>query len=230
MFWTAFTLGLVGSFHCLGMCGPIALSLGGNAPRFLVWQVLTERLLYNLGRATTYAILGAVAGFAGQGLFLLGLQQPLMWLVGGMLIAAGLFAFNPDVLLTRFPGLNMLVQALQTQLSRFTATSGPLAFFSIGLLNGLVPCGLVYMGLAGALATGSVLNGVGYMFVFGLGTLPMMLAVAFSGSLAKTQLRAVLREAYPVALVALGAFIIYRAGTLAVLTTNSGTVPELICH
>jgi sulfite exporter TauE/SafE len=202
--WTAFLLGFAGSAHCAGMCGPLALVLpaGGDGRSTYV----AGRLLYNTGRIITYTWMGAMFGLLGQSLAIAGLQR---WvsLVLGALILLGLFAsrrFAHAIPMTR--AVSRLKSALGTLLKRRALSS----LLGIGLLNGLLPCGLVYVACAGAVTTGNVLHGVEYMSAFGLGTLPMMLAISLAGPKLQFALRFKLQRLIPVSLAIVGALLVLR--------------------
>ncbi len=228
MYIAALLTGFLGSFHCLGMCGPIALALnGGQGVR---WQAILERLLYNFGRAFTYALLGAIVGFLGQSLvWVVGYQVYISWVLGVFLILAGIFAIDPDRLLVKIPGMHSWLQQLRQMLGKYLNKGGKSTFFTLGVINGLLPCGLVYMGLAGALATGSLPDGMLYMFIFGLGTMPALLFVSFAGKFINKHLRGKMRKLYPVMFVALGLFIIFRASNISLETDRNTGNSTAVC-
>ncbi len=232
MYWAALILGFFGSFHCLGMCGPIALALNGGQPPG--GRVVVERVLYNLGRAVTYSLLGASAGLLGKGLVLVaGYHAYLSLVLGGGLVLVGLFAANPEKFLAKTPFVAGWFKALRTMLAGYLNKNGIQAFFMVGLLNGLLPCGLVYMGLVGAVATGGFFEGMAYMLVFGLGTFPAMLAVALAGSFFSLKSRGMVKKIYPALFVGLGIFLMLRGYQTGVVPPGQGTakaVPEVICH
>jgi sulfite exporter TauE/SafE len=208
--WTAFLLGFVGSAHCAGMCGPLALALprgGGSRGIFLA-----GRVLYNLGRIVTYAGMGAVFGILGQGVALAGLQR---WvsLALGAVILLGVFVsprFANTIPMTR--AVSWLKAALGKLLQRRALSS----LFGIGLLNGLLPCGLVYVACAVATATGNVFTGVQYMIAFGLGTLPLMLAISLVGTKLQFALRFKVQRLIPVSLVIVGLLLLLRGMALGI--------------
>src|SRR5678815_4044079 len=155
--WTAFILGLVGSLHCAGMCGPLVLALpatGGATSSGLL-----GRGLYNLGRIITYCILGAVFGLIGHTLSLAGLQRWLSLGAGAAILiglaASSRYALNTPV--TR--GAAWLKSGFAKLLPKRTHVS----IVFLGLLNGLLPCGLVYAACAGAVAAGGFVASVEYM-------------------------------------------------------------------
>ncbi len=178
---TSLTIGLVGSLHCIGMCGPIAISLPlGNKP----WGRRTlGGLVYNLGRILTYGLLGAIFGFLGKGIELAGLQRWASILIGFIMvlsvIAPALFTKKIKLEHILFGYAGRMIGKFR---KLFKINSLP-SLFLIGLLNGILPCGLVYVALAGAINTNQIIGGVIYMIVFGLGTLPVMLAIPLLGNI-----------------------------------------------
>ena len=155
--WTAFILGLVGSLHCAGMCGPLALALP-HAARSGIRFVL-GRGAYNAGRLITYCAMGLVFGLAGRTLLLAGIQR---WVsIGlGALLLVGLLASRK---LALWRPITTLVERVKTRMAGLLRRRSLLSLGLLGLLNGLLPCGLVYVACAGATATGGALAGVQYM-------------------------------------------------------------------
>jgi uncharacterized protein len=184
---TAFLIGFFGSFHCIGMCSPIALALPLQAQSR--WAILQSRILYNTGRIVTYSLLGILVGLLGKSLALSSSQQWLSILIGLLIL---LFIFLPPQLTSSW-GILKPIQSftvfLKQQFARLFKQKTALSYFLIGFVNGFLPCGLVYLALAGALATGEVLEGVLYMSFFGLGTFPMMFAVSMAGNFIKPSVR-----------------------------------------
>ena len=208
--WTAFILGLVGSFHCAGMCGPLALAL--PASREAGRRFVTGRLAYNLGRVLTYGFLGLVFGLVGKTLLLAGIQRWLSIFLGALLLAG--LAAGRQLALTR--PLTLLVERVKRPMSALLRRPSLGSLTLLGLLNGLLPCGLVYVACAGAVATGGIVAGAQYMIGFGLGTFPMMLTISLSRSLFPVRLRLRLRAAIPVCIFLLGALLILRGMGLGV--------------
>lgn len=207
---TAFVLGLVGSLHCAGMCGPLVLALPVTGRTRAAW--VTGRLAYNLGRIVTYCVLGLVFGMIGRSMFVAGIQR---WvsITLGLLLLAGLLAsrrlalWNP---VTRF------VNVLKSRMSSLLRQRSLAALGLLGLLNGLLPCGLVYVACAGATAMNGMLAGAGYMAAFGLGTVPLLLAIGLSGKLIPLPLRLQLRKAIPVSVFLLATLLILRGMSLGI--------------
>lgn len=205
MLYTALILGLVSSLHCVGMCGPIALMLPYTEG--VRWRVFFETLTYNVGRILTYTFLGLLFGFLGKGLAVVGFSQVLSVLFG--LIFIGL-ALKKNGLEGIDQYLNQhYAQKIRKAFSRFLKNKS--GFFILGVLNGLLPCGIVYWAIAASLMTFNPVQGAAYMFIFGAGTLPLMLATVLAS---RSFHRSAIRRFYrfiPVYQFALGVFLIYRA-------------------
>lgn len=226
-----FGLGLLGSFHCVGMCGPIALSLPIYGKTTI--QKLMLIVLYNLGRATSYSLLGALFGFIGNQFFLFGYQQVFSVIVGLLLLVVFLFSkiYSGsgnllDVLLSRVK--RKLGQVLQTAQSESS-------YFIIGLLNGLLPCGLVYLAIASAMATGSVWSGAALMMMFGFGTFPLMIAVMIFGKFLPLSIRLKVQKVMPIFIVFTAVLIIARGMNLGIpylspVLKNSNNSSVVECH
>lgn len=208
--WTAFLLGLAGSAHCAGMCGPLALALpGGGDPR---GRLLAGRLLYNLGRTTTYVLLGVVLGLVGRSLVLAGVQRWVSIGLGGVLLLGVFFSRR---VVPRLPSTG-LTAAVQRRLAPLFRSRRLGALYVFGVLNGLLPCGLVYAAGAAAVATGSVSGAVLYMLAFGLGTTPMMLALGMAGRAVPVRWRLRLQRAVPYTLALVAGLLILRGLNLGI--------------
>jgi sulfite exporter TauE/SafE len=203
-YWTAFVLGLFGSLHCAGMCGPLALAMPHSS--------VPGRLAYNFGRIVTYCLLGAVFGLFGQALLLAGVQRWTSIVLGAALLA-GLFTARR---LTAWIPITSAVARLKRGISALLRRGTLPSQTTLGMLNGLLPCGLVYVACAGAVTTGSVLSGGFYMMAFGLGTVPMLLVIGFSSRLISVPLRLKLARAIPVSVFLLGTLLILRGMSLGI--------------
>ncbi len=142
MLWTALVLGFLGSFHCIGMCGPIALAVGGKSGQPFLWN----KIIYNLGRSLTYSLLGLVIGSIGFSLSLAGVQQGVSIAMGLMVVLLSVSYKKADKFLT-IPAFSGIVVWIKSRLTKYLRNGSKLAFFSTGLVNGLLPCGMVYMAL-----------------------------------------------------------------------------------
>ncbi len=203
--WTAFTIGLFGSLHCIGMCGPIALAVGGQ--RSNVW---VNGLLYNLGRTVTYSLLGGIIGLLGQGLFFAGFQKSMTIAIGAALLLIAVFSINVETKLLKVNVFNRLFFNVKSGIGRWIQQQGFAGTFAVGVLNGLLPCGLVYMAVAGALSTGELLSGMAYMALFGLGTLPLMTVVSLAGNVVNLRFRIIFQKIYPAFLIFFAMLFLFR--------------------
>jgi uncharacterized protein len=204
---TAFGLGLLASAHCVGMCGPLALAIPSPRDRFM--HRLRSALLLNGGRVITYGLIGAGFGVFGRGLQLAGLQQVVSIAMGGMIL---LWLLMPSVIrfgkLAQGPGTFVMhAQSVMARQLKRTSLEG---LFFTGMLNGLLPCGMVYLALAGALAQDGWANGALFMVFFGLGTWPALVGLKVSGSYIGPGLRNAMRKVAPYAYAAMAVLFILR--------------------
>ena len=211
---SALVLGLMGSFHCAGMCGPIAIALplhGNTIP-----QKIFGGTLYNIGRTITYGIMGAIFGLLGQGVEMIGFQQKISVIMGVLMIVSVLF---PALFKNQYrmdKSWFSLVGKLKKSIRKMFSIRSFSSLFFIGLLNGLLPCGLVYMAIAGAIGTGEVLLGSLYMVLFGLGTIPMMLSISLAGNVMSLAIRNKINKLIPVLVIVVGIFFILRGLSLGI--------------
>ena len=227
--WTALMLGVIGSLHCIGMCGPIALALpiaqmsrGGR---------LRGIFAYNFGRAATYSVLGAVSGLIGSALNWFGGQQALS-ITAGVIILIALF-FGLAGKRIPLPGwLSRTYAVLRSSIVRLFSNKTTKGLLMIGLLNGLLPCGLVFAALAGAASTGSFLSGALFMFVFGLGTIPAMFSLSLAAVHITDSFRNKLRRAVPVFVVVMAVLLIVRGLGLGIPYVSPAVENEkqVCCH
>lgn len=202
------TFGFLGSFHCIGMCGPIALSLPRKSSLYL--RFILSRILYNIGRIVTYVLLGVIIGFFSRMVAFSGYQQGLSITVGIIL----LLALGWKKLRKQFQKMESLPVKFISKTSRFIKnlfTSGSSgALFLIGLLNGFLPCGFVYMALATALTFGTVESSALFMAGFGMGTVPAMLGISLTGSLIPAAFRRRIQKLSPYFIAVVGIILILR--------------------
>jgi len=222
-YWTAFILGLAGSLHCAGMCGPLALALPTPAKGAL--SFMAGRLAYNLGRIITYSLLGVVFGSLGKTLFFAGVQRWMSIGLGAALLA-GLFSSKRLVFARP---VSAFVTWLRSGMSHFLRQRSFVSLGVLGLLNGLLPCGLVYVAAAGAASTGSIVGGAIYMALFGAGTLPMMLIISLSGRLVSSSLRLRLAQVVPVSVFLLATLLILRGLGLGIPYVSPNLVAGSCC-
>ena len=147
----AFSIGILGSFHCVGMCGPLALSLPLNNNS--TWSKFSGALLYNVGRIVTYSFFGLVFGAIGKTVALFGFQQWLSVILGVLIIILMILPKRIKAWQSQRSGIGFF-EKVRSLLGRLFLQKNHASLFLIGLLNGLLPCGLVYMAAAGAVAAG----------------------------------------------------------------------------
>lgn len=212
--WTGFVVGLFGSLHCIGMCGPIVLALPVIGESQL--KILTGRILYNLGRILTYTVMGALFGLFGSRLVLFGLQQDLSIAFGIIIL---IYVFTPRSFKSKLANTfiyrdvtNFIKSRFASMITKKTNSS----LFTIGVLNGLLPCGFVYVGIAGAVSTVNWLTGALYMTMFGLGTFPVMFATAVFGKIINVNLKRRVSKLIPVFAVVLALLFILRGLNLGI--------------
>lgn len=210
---TAFLVGLLGSVHCLGMCAPITWAVPVSGKR---WKWLRDRAFYNLGRVLTYGFLGLLVGFIGSGFSLAGWQQGLSVMAGSIMLLGVLF-FGMEI-----PDKGLLkplakgVAWIKVKISPLIMKGGIKSQLTLGLLNGLLPCGLVYAALIAAWSMGSVQGSVAYMLLFGLGTFPMMLGAAVFGRVLGQRFRKGLWQLAPKLVAVVGILLILRGLNLGI--------------
>ncbi|WP_300436897.1 sulfite exporter TauE/SafE family protein [Christiangramia sp.] len=196
MLLSALIFGLLGSFHCMGMCGPIAFMLPVDRKNML--KRFIQILLYHLGRIASYAVIGLAFGVVGKSLSLFGLQQQLSIIMGVLMLTI--------ILIPKFSQSKnrlsqksfRLISTLKNSLGKELKKKRPDTFFTVGLLNGFLPCGLVYMAVFGAVAMGNAFQGSIYMILFGVGTMPLMTTAIWIGNFISVKFRQRIRKAIPV--------------------------------
>ncbi|MEW6194033.1 MAG: sulfite exporter TauE/SafE family protein [Bacteroidota bacterium] len=212
--WTGFIVGLVGSFHCIGMCGPIALALPITSESNI--KIILGRVLYNFGRIISYTILGALFGLFGSRLVLFGLQQNLSILIGILIL---LYVITPGKWKNKISGskiYKIISDPVKTQFTRLLSKKSNSSLLTIGILNGFLPCGFVYVGIAGAVTTVDFLSGALYMTLFGLGTFPIMFATSLFGRVINLNIKRKINKFIPVFAVILALLFILRGLNLGI--------------
>ncbi|MCK9409408.1 MAG: sulfite exporter TauE/SafE family protein [Bacteroidetes bacterium] len=209
----AFSLGLIGSMHCVGMCGPLMLAVPSNAASR--WSFLLERIIYNAGKAVTYGILGAVLGYAGKRL-MMSIQQDLSIVLGVLLLVTVAVPLGLKSSLERFSPLKYLYRFVKARFAVLMGKRGKTTLFVMGMLNGLLPCGLVYTALIGATVVADVWQSALFMIVFGAGTAPALIAVSITGKLMSVKFRSVLTRALPALSITLAILLILRGMNLGI--------------
>ena len=209
MYWVAFTLGLFGSLHCVGMCGPLAIAFCDKENDTSV-QRMQSGMSYNLGRTVTYSILGLFFGLLGSFIVVVDLQKVLSIALGALLVFSFFLSYDIDQKINGLPAVRKFYDKLRLAISNMYSKAKQYHPFTLGMANGLLPCGLVYLALAGAIAAGSLMNGMIFMAFFGIGTIPMMITLVFGVKLLTPNMRFKFRRVLPYVTLFFGLFLIYR--------------------
>ncbi|KAB1069112.1 sulfite exporter TauE/SafE family protein [Tamlana haliotis] len=233
MLVSAFILGLLGSFHCVGMCGPIAFML--PVDRSNQAKKVSQIFIYHFGRLLSYSIIGLIFGFIGKQFYLFGFQQQLSIVIGVLMI---LVVFIPKRIFNKYNaskpiyrGISKIKSALGKAIKRKSYDT----FLTIGFLNGFLPCGLVYMAVFAAIASGNTASGSLYMAVFGLGTIPLMTTAIYFSQFLKGKTRQRIQNLIPAFIVIIGLLFIVRGLGLGIpylspAPVYDGITNEIDCH
>jgi sulfite exporter TauE/SafE len=227
-----FTLGAAGSLHCVGMCGPLSLALPVH--HFSKAGKFAALLLYQFGRIITYTAIGFLFGLAGRQLYIAGYQQWFSIIAGSVILIASVLYFVHKKRI-RLSFLNSFYQAVQTIIIKLLRSSSRLpGFLFLGMANGLLPCGMVYIALASSLSFTTITDSTIFMTMFGAGTLPAMLIAGYAGTLLNQRVRYSLKSFTPVFMTIMGALLILRGLNLGI-PFISPLMPEapgtaVVCH
>lgn len=214
MLATALIFGLLGSFHCVGMCGPIAFLLPVDRSNNL--KKTGQIFLYHFGRILAYSIIGLLFGLVGKSLSLFGLQQQLSIVIGFLMIVVVLIPVKTFNKYNFSKPLYKAISKVKSALGKELKKKSPDTFLTIGFLNGFLPCGLVYMAVFGAMASESAAQGSLYMAVFGLGTIPLMTTAIYLGNFLSGKVRQHIRKTIPVFVVLMGCLFVLRGMGLGI--------------
>jgi sulfite exporter TauE/SafE len=209
LFTTAFVLGLSSSFHCVGMCGPLLLAVPTRASINYQWL---EILIYHTARIFTYALLGVLVGFAGWRLQVANLQQFFSLTIGVILliyVVAGRFFADASWLLA----FNKMIFSFFGFAAKQKGQWGTLL---LGVANGLLPCGMVYIALTGAMASASATAAAGFMTLFGVGTLPLLFVFNFYGVRLQAAVKQRIKLIAPLVIIIMGLLLILRGLNLGI--------------
>lgn len=223
MFYTAIIMGLAGSLHCAGMCSPLAVAVTSKKP------FLLSGILYNSGRVLVYALLGALAATFGSALHLAPYQQTISIALGIAFLVIGVGLFSAQV-----PYLGVWVLKFTSFLKRIFGKvlqrKSAFTTFSLGMINGLLPCGLTYLALSACLILPSATEGFLFMTFFGLGTWPVMVGFTRLLNFAFLKNPFALGKFSKIAMVAIGCLLLFRVwyvhphASEAMVKSNSGVI------
>lgn len=225
---SGFSIGILGSFHCVGMCGPLALTLPINNLSGI--SKITSILIYNIGRVLSYTFMGIFFGIIGQSFSFFSIQR---WLsiTAGILILA--------ILLSQYlgnPQSNIIIKFtnnIKHKLGTYLKTDKKLiSYLNIGILNGFLPCGLVYIAIATAISTGSILKSSILMLAFGFGTFPLMALTMIFGKFISFRMRNGLNKITPYLIMCIAFLLILRGLNLGIPYISPAIINDhaTTCH
>ncbi|MDO7171105.1 sulfite exporter TauE/SafE family protein [Mariniflexile sp. AS56] len=233
MLWSSFIFGILGSFHCVGMCGPIAFML--PVDRSHSFRKVIQIGTYHLGRLLAYSLIGLFFGLVGKSLYIFGMQQQLSIIIGVLMIVVVLMPTkifnNYNFSKPLYTFISKIKSALGKALKKKTVDT----FLTIGFLNGFLPCGLVYMAVFASLTMQNAIEGSLYMALFGLGTIPLMTSAIYLGKFLNAKVKQRIQKAVPVFVVLMGVLFILRGLGLGIPYISPAPVQEMVsgalnCH
>lgn len=217
---SAFLMGLAGSFHCIGMCGPLAFSLPVSHHNKI--NRISAGLIYNAGRIFSYSLIGLLLGSFGDLVIAVKWQDKLSFILGAVilfyLIIPKRYFHLPTGKIFGSP-----FTMIQRQLGKLIKAKKLRSLFFIGLLNGFLPCGLVYLALTSAMVSADPLSGSMFMLFFGLGTFPLMFGTVLIGNYLSQSIRARMQHAVPIFLFFMAILLILRGMELGIPFISPGT-------
>lgn len=233
MLLSALILGLLGSFHCIGMCGPIAFVLPVDKKNTA--KSIFQVSIYHFGRLITYSLIGLIFGLVGKSLYIFGIQQQLSIIIGLLMIIVVLIPYKTFNKFNFSKPLYRFISKIKSVLGKQLKKKSPDTFLTIGFLNGFLPCGLVYMAVFAAIATGSAIKGSLYMFVFGLATIPLMTTAVYFSRFLTSVMRKKIQKAIPIFVIVIGLLFILRGLGLGIPYISPKPVTDMVngnieCH
>lgn len=233
MLYSAFILGLLGSLHCVGMCGPIAFML--PVDRSNSFKKVTQISVYHIGRLLAYAIIGLCFGLIGKSLYLFGIQQQLSIVIGVLMIVVVLIPVQTFNKYNLSKPLYRVISKVKSSLGKALKKKTADTFLTIGFLNGFLPCGLVYMAVFASLTMSSAIESSLYMMLFGLGTIPLMTTAIYLGKFLNSTVKQRIQKAIPVFVVIIGLLFIIRGMGLGIPYLSPAPIVDITsstidCH
>lgn len=233
MLWSALIFGLLGSFHCVGMCGPIAFML--PVDRSNSFRKVSQIFIYHFGRLLAYSLIGLFFGLVGKSLYIFGIQQQLSIAIGALMILVVLIPTQTFNKYNFSKPIYKLISKVKSSLGKALKKKTPDTFLTIGFLNGFLPCGLVYMAVFASMTMQNAFQGSLYMALFGLGTIPLMTTAIYLGKFLNTSIKQRIQKAVPVFVVIIGVLFILRGLGLGIPYVSPAPIVEMAssvveCH
>jgi hypothetical protein len=206
-------MGLLGSLHCVGICGPLIIAIPNPINKF---SFITSQLIYHSGKSFTYVLLGAITATFASSLRLAGLQQWISIISGVLLLMLSLHLIIPSYFRINFLKNSSFIIDLKNKMTIYLKKTGMLNRFVLGALNGMLPCGLVYIALASANLHHTFTESISYMALFGLGTFPALFLVSLTKHLNLFKTLTYVYKYYPYAIVFMALILIVRGMNLGI--------------
>ncbi len=227
-----FFMGLIGSVHCIGMCGPLVMALPiTHQTNFNKCQSI---FLYHAGKITSYALLGILLGLFGSQLPLYGVQENFSMVMGSIMLLYVIYVFVIKAKrVPQFLRVIIFYKFINKKMGVLFKSKNRTVFYLIGILNGLLPCGMIYVALTSAIATQNIMQGGLIMAFFGLGTMPALIMVAVGGQYFGIVFRSKIQSLLPIIIFSMGLLLILRGMSLGIpyLSPNLGIgVDKVSCH
>jgi sulfite exporter TauE/SafE len=207
------SLGLFSSFHCIGMCGPLIAAL--PVSRFSAGRSSLSMVVYHCGRILTYIIIGLIFASLGRGIYIAGWQQFLSIALGaGMILIVAFSLLSENLPPPRF--ITVLHQQVYRLMAITMKNRNRSGLFFLGMINGLLPCGMVYLAIAGVFTSSQVWQGALFMGSFGLGTLPALALLSLFSYRISLPVRNAMKKLMPAVIVIMGILLICRGMNLGI--------------
>jgi len=208
-----FLMGFIGSVHCIGMCGPLTMALPFSQQKSIFKYI--SMTLYHFGKILSYASLGLIVGLFGKQIFVIDSQQSLSIIIGMMMLIYVVWVYLVKINAQLNP-LQFIQAPVLKALTALFKNKKLYVFIILGFLNGLLPCGMVYLALGSAMSTGQPFHAALFMAFFGMGTMPALLMVALGGQMLGFEWRRKLQTALPVFIMGMGVMLILRGMNLVI--------------
>lgn len=233
MLWSAIILGLLGSFHCVGMCGPIAFMLPVDRSNSI--KKISQITTYHIGRILAYSLIGLFFGLVGKSLYIFGIQQQLSIAIGVLMILVVLVPASTFNKYNLSKPIYKVISKVKSSLGQALKKKTTDTFLTIGFLNGFLPCGLVYMAVFASLAMQDAFYGALYMTLFGVGTIPLMTSAIYLGKFLNATIKQRIQKAIPVFVIVIGLLFIIRGLGLGIPYLSPAPITDMVtsamdCH
>jgi sulfite exporter TauE/SafE len=205
----ALIMGITGSLHCAGMCGPIMMVM--QFQHLQGWRRAAGIALYHLGRISVYALLGVIL-YSFRSAFTPQLQQYVSIIMGAVLLSIGIFNFLPHLVKVRLPWTGFVTDSIGKTLAK----PGLFSLLMSGILNGLLPCGLVYIALSTSVVADSMAEAVAFMYAFGIGTMPVLVSITIFKTRFRIFSTASIKRLVPLTMFVFGTLFMLRGLNLGI--------------